>query len=122
MAIEKAELVHPTWAARFNAGDLEGMLALAEDAAVFVPQPGVAVTGADAAAAQQGFMAIGVPIAMTVRRTIVAGDLALVIADWTLKGVGSDGKEVDLSGSTSDVLRRGEDGWKFAIDNPFGTA
>jgi ketosteroid isomerase-like protein len=121
MSIDDASLVHPAFAERFNAGDLDGIMALAEDDAVFLPQPGVQLTGPAVAAAQQQFMAIGLPISMTVRHAIVAGDLALVIADWTIKGTGAEGKPVDLSGSTADVLRKGADGWKFAIDNPFGT-
>jgi ketosteroid isomerase-like protein len=122
MTIDDARLVHPAFAERFNAGDFDGIMALAEADAVFLPQPGVQLTGAGAAAAQQQFMALGLPINMTVRHAIVAGDLALVIADWTIKGTGPDGKAVDLAGSTADVLRKGAGGWKFAIDNPFGTA
>jgi hypothetical protein len=26
-----------------------------------------------------------------------------------------------MSGTTADVARRGPDGWKYVIDNPFGT-
>jgi ketosteroid isomerase-like protein len=48
-------------------------------------------------------------------------ELALVIADWAIKGTAADGSDVDLRGSTADVLRRGSGGWKLAIDNPFGT-
>lgn len=114
--------VHRTWAERFNARDLEGLLALAEDSIVFVPQPGTGVTGGDADAAQERFLALGLPIDMTVRHLYVNGDIALVVADWTISGTGADGNEVNLSGTTADVLRRGDDGWKFAIDNPFGTA
>ena len=122
MTISEPGQVHPAWAERFNAKDLQGLLALAEDGAVFVPQPGVELSGAAAAAAQEQFLGIGLPITMSVRRLVVAADLALVIADWSIKGTGADSKDVDLSGSTADVLRRGDDGWKFAIDNPFGTA
>ena len=122
MAIDRASEIHPAFERAFNAGDLDGLMALTDDSTIFVPQPGVQLTGADAAAAQQQFMSIGLPISLTLRYVIEAGDLALVIADWTIKGTGADGKEVDLSGSTADVLRRGDDGWKFAIDNPFGTA
>jgi ketosteroid isomerase-like protein len=49
------------------------------------------------------------------------GDIALVIADWSLMGTGVDGSEVDMSGGTGDVACRGPDGWKFIVDNPFGT-
>lgn len=114
--------VHPAWAAAFNAKDPAAMVALCEPGYVFSPQPGVVVTGADADAAQAQFVAMGLPIDLTVRKVIAAGDLALVIADWTIKGTTPDGNDVDLAGTTSDVLRNGADGWRFVIDNPFGTA
>jgi hypothetical protein len=68
------------------------------------------------------FLAIGLPITMNVRNVYTSGDIALVIADWSLKGTGADGSDVDMSGRTADVARRGTDGWKFVIDNPFGTS
>jgi hypothetical protein len=39
-----------------------------------------------------------------------------------LKGTGADGQEVDMAGTTADVARLGPEGWRFVIDNPFGTA
>ena len=45
MTIADAAELHTTWAARFNAKDLDGMVALAEPDSVFVPQPGVVVEG-----------------------------------------------------------------------------
>ena len=59
---------------------------------------------------------------MSVRHVITVGDIALIVADWTLRGAGADGQEVDMAGSTADVARLGADGWRFVIDNPFGTA
>lgn len=114
--------LHRAWAARFNAGDLDGMLALAEDTQAFAPAPGVVTTGDDARTALGGFLAMGLPISMQLRRSVVAGDLALLVADWRLQGTTATGDEVDLRGSTADVARRTEHGWRFAIDNPFGTA
>ena len=36
-------------------------------------------------------------------------------------GTGADGSEVNLTGQTSDVVRRQPDGtWLLVIDNPFG--
>jgi hypothetical protein len=61
------------------------------------------------------------PEALTVRRVIVSGDIALLISDWTLTGKAADGSDVNMSGTTADVARRGPDGWKYVIDNPFGT-
>jgi hypothetical protein len=39
-----------------------------------------------------------------------------------MKGKGADGSDVDLSGTTADVARRGPDSGKYVIDNPFCTA
>jgi ketosteroid isomerase-like protein len=115
--------LHPTWAARFNARDLDGMLALCEQGAAFVPQPGTVLTAAgDVRAALRQFLALKLPIHVEVRHSIEAGDVGLVVADWVISGAGPDGSPVDLRGSASDVARRGSDGWKIAIDNPFGTA
>jgi ketosteroid isomerase-like protein len=122
MTIDNAAELHTTWAARFNAKDLEGMVALAEPASVFVPQPGVVVEGEGVRAAEQQFLSLGLPITLKVRRVIVSGDIALLISDWSLKGKATDGSDVDLSGTTADVARRGADRWKYVIDNPFGTA
>lgn len=113
--------LHVTWAARFNAKDLDGMLALAERGSIFVPQPGIVVEGDGVKAAEKQFLSMGLPITLTVRRVIVSGDIALLISDWSLKGKATDGSEVNLSGTTADVARRGPEGWKYVIDNPFGT-
>jgi ketosteroid isomerase-like protein len=115
--------LHPTWAARFNDRDLDGMLALCEEGSAFVPQPGTVLTAVgDVRAALRQFLALDLPIRIQVRRIIDAGDVGLVVADWVVSGTGPDGSPVDLRGSTSDVARRGRDGWKIVIDNPFGTA
>lgn len=120
--IENAVDLHQAWGERFNAGDVDGMLALGEPDSAFVPQPGTLVTGHDYEAALGGFVAMGLPINLTLRHSHVCGDIALLIYDWTIKGTDTAGNQVDLAGSTADVARRGADGWRFVIDNPFGTA
>ena len=45
-------------------------------------------------------------ITMNIRNVYVIGDIALVIADWSVKGRGADGSDVDMSGSTADVAPR----------------
>jgi ketosteroid isomerase-like protein len=115
--------LHPAWAERFNERDMDGMLALCEDGSAFAPQPGVVLTEAgDVRAALEQFLALNLPITIVVRHSIEAGDIGLVVADWSLSGTGPDGAPVDLQGSTADVARRSADGWKIVIDNPFGTA
>jgi hypothetical protein len=76
----------------------ECMLALAETESVFVPQLGVVTSGDRARGALEQFLAIGPSRALV-----------------------PTASEVDMSDSTADVARRGPDGWKFIVDNPFGT-
>ena len=55
-----------------------------------------------------------------VRRVFEADDLVLSFSDWNLTGAVPDGEAVEMSGQTSDVLRRQPDGtWRFVIDIPF---
>ena len=114
--------LHPAWGARFNAGDVDGMLALAETGSAFAPAPGALVTGEDYRAALAGFLSLGLPIDLTLRRSLVVDDLALLVYDWTIQGTAADGQTISLAGTTADVARRGPDGWRFVLDNPFGTA
>jgi ketosteroid isomerase-like protein len=121
MAISDPHALYATWVERFNTQDLEGMLSLYETDAVLVTQPGSSTSGAGNRQGLEATVGIGLPISLEVRHLYVTGDLALALADWSIRGTGADGNPVDLSGTTTDVLRRGADGWKFAIDNPFGT-
>jgi len=60
---------------------------------------------------------------MAVRHVIQTGDTGLAIADWTIQGTGPDGHEVNLTGTTADIAVYDEaHGWRYLIDNPFGTA
>ena len=48
------------------------------------------------------------------RKVVARGDLALLIVDWSIG---------DITGTATDVARRGPDGgWRYAIDNPSGVA
>ena len=120
--ISELSQLHPAWADAFNASDIDAMLALAEPDQVFVPAPGTALQGEGAKGALEQFLALRLPISMTVRHAFEANEIGLVIVDWSISGTGPDGSPVELEGTTADVARRGADGWKFVIDNPFGTA
>ncbi|MEV4167558.1 YybH family protein [Nonomuraea dietziae] len=114
-------------AARFvaamNSGDPQAIDHVYEDDAVLVPVPGHPVTGAARLAANQHLQSFGLPIEARPRHVYVAGDIALLIVDWSMRGIACDGSTVDLSGTATDVARRGPDGqWRYVIDNPHGTA
>lgn len=122
LVVDDVKDFHATWAARFNDGDIDGMLALADPAQLFVESPGVAVSGEQAKDALKQFLALKLPIATKVRHAYVMQDIALLIVDWSITGTGPDGRHVALSGTTTDVARKGHEGWKIVIDNPHGVS
>ena len=111
-----------SFAAHFNAAQLDALMGLYENGAVFVPAPGQAVTtmeGIRAATAQ--FLSLRLPIHIQVRHVFEAGDVALVVSDWTIRGKAPSGDAIDLAGTATDVMRRSASGgWRYVIDNPFG--
>ena len=111
-----------TFAAAFNNQDLQALTRLFAADAAFAPQPDTIVTGDGITPALTDFLALNGPIDLSVRRTIVVGDTALIIADWSVDGVDPAGNAVIVAGTTADVARRAADGtWRYLIDNPFGT-
>jgi ketosteroid isomerase-like protein len=106
----------------FNSGDAAAVERLFEPGAVFVTEPGRAVSGDERRRSTQDFLQLGVPIAITLRHTYVCDDLALLIGDFVIHGLGPDAKPVHIEGTATDVARRGADGcWRYVIDNPPGT-
>jgi ketosteroid isomerase-like protein len=95
-----------------------------EPDAVLVAGPGRPMTGAAARiAAHDHLLAFGLPMHARTRRVYAAGDLALLIVDWSIAGTSRQGYPVDLRGTATDVIRRNADGrWRYVIDNPFGIA
>lgn len=107
-----------------NMGDIDRAIALYEDHAVMVVQPGAVAAGKDGVReALRGFIALK-PKLTTHRYDVTdAGDIALYSSDWTLSGTAPDGTPVSMGGRSSDILRRQKDGrWLCVIDNPWGGA
>jgi len=105
------------FATAFNSGKVEDLLALYREDAVFLPDGVNALTGPAIREALQGFLALKGPIDMRLVRVVEGPSTAVVIADWTLPT--PDGKV--MSGRTSDVVTRSEDGsWRYCVDAPFG--
>jgi ketosteroid isomerase-like protein len=104
-------------------GDLEGALSLYEPGATFVMPSALgegSVTGlAGLREAISGFLAINPKLTVNAERTVLAGDTALVIGNWTLMGRDENGHDIDIAGRYADVVRRQSDGrWLYVIDNP----
>jgi ketosteroid isomerase-like protein len=109
------------FAERFNSGDLDAVADAYEAGAVFSPEPGVQLTGAEALAAHRRFMDLGLPMSVSPRHVYTSGDVALLIVDWFIAGMGRDGTPLRIEATATDVARRGPDGrWRYVLDNPVG--
>ncbi|GAA3693739.1 hypothetical protein GCM10022224_069010 [Nonomuraea antimicrobica] len=80
--------------AAMNTGDPRALDHAYEDAAVLVPVPGHPVTGQARLAANRHLQSFGLPIEARPRHAYVAGDIALLIVDWSTRGT-----EIDMSGT-----------------------
>ena len=104
---------------RFASSDLDGLMELYEESAVFTNAQGAHVGSIAIREVLGGYLSTGASIAMNDSVSFEAGELALVHWAWTMTF--PDGRVAE--GATAEVLRRQSDGsWKFIIDNPDGPA
>jgi uncharacterized protein (TIGR02246 family) len=118
------ETFMPSLVERFNSGNLSAMIELYAPEAVFIANDGRTMTDrAEIAARLDLDLKLGLPLVANVRHIFVADDTAQIVVDWSIDGLGPNGKQVHLTGSASDIVRRGADGrWRYLIDNNQGTA
>ena len=107
---------------RLSAGDVDGAVALYEENATFAVRPDEVVCGGEAIrAALAQFAALEPRMEGEKVKVLEAGDTALVVNRWTLRGTTPDGQALEMAGTSADVLRRQDDGrWLVAIDDPWG--
>ena len=104
-------------------GDLETAVGLYDANASFVQDSGEVIVGRAAIReVMKGFIAMKPKFTVKSRSTLSGdGSLALTGLKWSATGVDADGKQVTLSGNSTEVVRRQSDGtWLFVIDNPHG--
>lgn len=113
--------MYEAFAKAYHAGDLETMMSLYEPDAILMPEPGKLAEGKDAIReAQMGLLTIKGTMKVGATTTLTSGDLAISRCSWTLTGTGPDGSPVDISGDSTEVLRRQADGtWRLVFDLPW---
>ena len=109
-----------------TSGDMDAALSLYEPDGTFAMPKGFgegSVTGLDALRdAFNGFLAMSPELTVNAEKTLLSGDTALVIGNWTLKARDAEGNDIETGGRYADVVRRQPDGtWLFVIDNPNGS-
>lgn len=122
MGASRPEDMHKLFAAAFNSGNLESLMALYEPDARLIPQPGQVSTGHDAIRhALLQFLALKGTMQIATRYVIHGDGIALLSGQWHLKGTGPDGKAIEMNGKSVEVARRQATGeWLLVIDHPFG--
>ncbi len=122
MTARKPEEIHELFAQAYQAGDLEGILALYETEATFVLQSGERVRGhAAIREALRNFLVAKPRFELQQEQVVQADDIALIISRWTIDGASPDGQPARMEGRTADVARRQPDGrWLVVIDHPYG--
>jgi ketosteroid isomerase-like protein len=65
------------------------------------------------------FAAVKPQFKVEAKPTVQSGDIALTGVRWSLTGTDAQSNPLEMSGSSFEVVRRGENGnWHFAIGNP----
>lgn len=102
-------------------GDVPAVMATYETDPTVAFQAEAPVGGtAEVRAAFEELAAARPDFVFTAHQVVVAGDLALHLAPWTMRAPGPDGGLVTEAGLSVAVLRRGGQGWRLVIDQPFG--
>ncbi|MEU2826756.1 DUF4440 domain-containing protein [Streptomyces bacillaris] len=107
----------------FNSGDVDATLANYTAEGVTVVERGLALgRSGDLRQALGAYFELAEPrVEFDYRHAYVAGDVALVLTEWTLEENAPGGGRTSTKGVATDVLVHEADGWRFAIDNRFGS-
>jgi len=104
---------------RFSAGDIDGLVELYEDDAVFPNHHGTYKGIEQIRPVLQGYINSGAKIEFNRQVSFETGGIALVQNGWTLTTTGGD----LVTGVSVEVAREQSDGtWKYIIDSPDGAA
>ena len=122
MSARKPEDIHNLFAAAFNSGDVDSIMALYEPEATLIPQPGQVTRGHTAIRyALQQFLALKGTMQVRSVFVIHGPGVALMRGQWKLTGTGPDGKPIEMNGQSVEVARQQPSGdWLLAVDHPFG--
>ncbi len=104
-------------------GDIDNVMSTYEEGAIVMFEPGMALADREVSAQIfQEMAALKPEVTYSGHEVFIAGDIAMHISPWSMKGKTPDGQEVKQSGLSVAILRRQKDGdWKMIIDNPYAS-
>jgi len=123
MKVMEPQNMNAAFEEAYNAGDIEPLMALYEQDAVMAPSPGKRAVG-HFAIREVLLRLLAIKGRITCRNLycIRVDRIALLQAEWKLAGIRPDGKPVDMSSRTAEVVRQQEDGsWRYIIDHAFAS-
>jgi ketosteroid isomerase-like protein len=108
--------------AAFQRSDLDGVMTAYERPAAIAFAPGQPVCDEDRIREMFAqWFALEPRFEYAGHDVLVAGDLALHVAPWRMRGTLPGGEPVERDGLSIAVLRRApSEGWRIVIDNPHG--
>lgn len=104
-------------------GDIEKVMSTYEEGAIVMFEPGMALADREVSAQIfQEMAALKPKVTYSGHEVFIAGNIAMHISPWSMKGKTPDGQEIKQSGLSVAILRRQKDGdWKMIIDNPYAS-
>ena len=120
MSVDDPRKNHETFARLWNAADVDGLLELYEEGAVYLPVAGQALVGhAQIRPVLEMATGAGIQNELELLNLVELGDLALERTRWTTTTPTGDGETETATGLSTVVLRRQPGGgWKMIIDDP----
>jgi len=120
MPARTPDQIHQLFLDGVNAGDANAVADLYEQTAVLVPDPTRVVQGRPAILdGLLNFLAMKPRMALNAARVVRNGDIAILYSDWTITGLGPDGRTRRFDVRPTLVAREQADGtWRIVIDDP----
>ena len=117
MGVAQPSEINAAFADGFNRRDVEGLLGLYHADGAVVEVDGTVAHGVDPIRDHlERLIAIGGTMTSTNLTTVIAGEIALVTAQWEVVG---SSVAPSLTGRSAEVLRQAGDGtWAYLIDQP----
>jgi len=119
---ESPAQMNDIFAAAYNSGAVENLLALYEPQAVLITQAGESLIGLEAIKSElQNLLKLGGEMTSENQYAFQMENIALLRAKFVLKTTTPKGDPLEITGNTSEVVRQQSDGrWLYIIDHPFG--
>jgi len=121
--VESPAQMNGIFAAAYNSGAVENLLALYEPQAVHVNnKAGESSIGLEAIKSElQNLLKLGGAMVSENQYAFQMENIALLRAKFVLKTTTPKGDPLEITGNTSEVVRQQSDGrWLYIIDHPFG--